>query len=120
MTAPDVLALSAVIAIVAPLVAAGGKSLADRRRSSGRINTTEAGDLWRAAQNLITSLQTENAKLISQRDTLVAAFERILPTLDGIVATQRKDGETLALILSLLEGDARAPHGAPAAPGSPG
>lgn len=111
-------ALAAVLIAVTPWLLSWLRKRRAKAASAGTVATSQAGELWTTSMALIDRLQADNEKLVNQRDRLVDLMDhRIAPALDGIAATQRHDGETLNLILSLLEGGARGMGTAPAREG---
>lgn len=94
--------LAAVLA--SPFLTTWAQRREARRMASGTVATSTADTLWKANQDLISSQRdmiaakdAEIAKLIEQRDRLVAALdEKVVPALEGLAATQRHDGEMLA------------------------
>jgi len=98
-------------AIASPFLTNWQAKRVARRLATGGVDTSQAGELWEMTKAMIASLQAENAKLIEQRDKLVASFDRMLPV-------QQANSEMLADILNLLEGGASANQSA-AAPAPP-
>lgn len=108
-------ALAAVLIAVTPWLTSWLRRRRVKSAAAGTVATSQAGELWTTSMALIDRLQADNEKLVTQRDRLVDLMDhKIAPALDGIAATQRHDGETLYLILSLLEGGAGESHTAPA------
>lgn len=110
--------VASVVLVGVTLLNAWAANRNNRRLASGTVSTSQADVLWKVGQDLLNTALAENAKLVEQRDKLVAGFERIIPLLEGVVVTQKRDGEMQARVLSLLEGgDSHEPAAPPVAPG---
>lgn len=104
-------ALAAALIALTPWLVSWNRRRLGRVAKSGSVATSDAATLWQASQELITGLRAdlaamraENAKLIAQRDRLIGALDdKVAPILEAVSATQRQDGETLAVILTMLQ-----------------
>lgn len=90
---------------IAAATASGGLLawLQARRRSAGRVGTSEAAVLWEQTQAIITTLSAQRDKAEAQRDRLIESqATQVLPALEGINdglehLTQAVAGNTEAL-----------------------
>src|SRR5436305_11911801 len=103
-------ALVSAVALLGPFLALWAQSRVAKRAASGTVAVSEASTLWAASQNLISQLQAENAKLITQRDRLISVLD------EGVMPLLERNSATIATILALLRESTRNGTAAPVPP----